>query len=25
MLNCAVGWGEALTLLKFYLKLDAHY
>lgn len=25
MLNCAVGWGEALTLLKFYLELDAHY
>jgi uncharacterized protein YndB with AHSA1/START domain len=25
MLNCATGWGEALTLLKFYLELGAHY
>jgi uncharacterized protein YndB with AHSA1/START domain len=25
MVNCAVGWGEALTLLKFYLELGAHY
>ena len=25
MLNCAAGWGEALTLLKFYLEHGAHY
>jgi len=25
MLNCAVGWGEALTLLKFYLEYGIHY
>jgi len=25
MINCAVGWGEALTLLKFYLELGVHY
>ncbi len=25
MLNCAVGWGEALTLLKFYLEHGIHY
>lgn len=25
MLNCATGWGEALTLLKFYLEYGAHY
>ncbi len=23
--NCAAGWGEALTLLKFYLELGLHY
>jgi uncharacterized protein YndB with AHSA1/START domain len=25
MLNCAAGWGEALTLLKFYLEHGVHY
>ena len=25
MINCAVGWGEALTLLKFYLEHGVHY
>jgi uncharacterized protein YndB with AHSA1/START domain len=25
MLNCAVGWGEALTLLKFYLEYGVNY
>jgi len=25
MISCATGWGEALTLLKFYLELGAHY
>jgi len=25
MVNCATGWGEALTLLKFYLEYGLHY
>lgn len=25
MINCATGWGEALTLLKFYLEHGLHY
>jgi uncharacterized protein YndB with AHSA1/START domain len=25
MINCATGWGEALTLLKFYLEYGLHY
>jgi uncharacterized protein YndB with AHSA1/START domain len=25
MLNCATGWGEALTMLKFYLEHGVHY
>jgi uncharacterized protein YndB with AHSA1/START domain len=25
MLSCATGWGEALTLLKFYLEYGLHY
>ncbi len=25
MINCASGWGEALTLLKFYLEHGLHY
>lgn len=25
MLDCAVGWGEALTLMKFYLEYGVHY
>jgi len=25
MLDCATGWGEALTLLKFYLEHGVHY
>jgi uncharacterized protein YndB with AHSA1/START domain len=25
MINCATGWGEALTLLKFYLEHGWHY
>jgi uncharacterized protein YndB with AHSA1/START domain len=25
MINCATGWGEALTLLKFYLEHGVHY
>jgi uncharacterized protein YndB with AHSA1/START domain len=25
VLNCAAGWGEALTLLKFYLEHGVHY
>lgn len=25
MINCATGWGEALTLLKFYLEHGIHY
>jgi uncharacterized protein YndB with AHSA1/START domain len=25
MLDCAAGWGEALTLLKFYVELGAIY
>ena len=25
MMNCATGWGEAITLLKFYLEYGLHY
>lgn len=25
LINCAIGWGEALTLLKFYIEYGVHY